>query len=231
MGARAAPARGARVEAHVRFWHTTVGKKAVMAVTGLLMVGYVVVHLLGNLQVFAGRERVNAYALFLKSEPVLLWGVRIVLLVSLVLHVAAAVQLAALRREARPAAYAEKRPTVSTWASRAMLVTGAGTLAFVVYHLLHLTWGVVHPAFSHEDVYGNVVVGFLSLPVAAAYAVGLFFVGAHIYHGGGAMFRTVGVSNPRHAGGLQRAAAVAAVVLALGYVSMPIAVQLGWVRP
>lgn len=231
MGARAATTRGARYGAPGGFWHTTVGKKVVMAVTGLLMVGYVVVHLLGNLQVFAGRERVNAYALFLRSEPVLLWGVRIVLLVSLVLHVVAAVQLAARRREARPVPYAEVRPTVSSWASRAMLVTGAGTLAFVVYHLLHLTWGVVHPWFSHDDVYGNVVRGFQSVPASVAYAVGLFFVGAHIYHGGGSMFRTVGVSNPRHAGGLQRLAAVAAVVLALGYVSMPIAVQLGWVRP
>src|ERR1700674_5104370 len=127
-----------------RFYESTIGKKAVMAVTGLLLAGFLIAHMLGNLQIFLGPEIMNHYAETLHGNPPLLWTVRTVLLVSVVLHIWASIQLSFIKRQARPIPYAKYRPIHSSWASRTMMLSGPIIAAFVVFHLLHLTTGTIH---------------------------------------------------------------------------------------
>src|SRR5256885_11174980 len=144
------------------FYASMVGKKVVMGVTGLIGIGFVILHSLGNLLVFRGPAAMNSYSHFLKSTGELLWTLRIVLIVAVVLHVVAAVQLARQSRAARPISYTKREPQVATIASRTMRWGGALLLVFIVLHILHFTTGTIRPAgvFSHEDVYTNVVAGF-----------------------------------------------------------------------
>jgi succinate dehydrogenase / fumarate reductase, cytochrome b subunit len=214
----------------VGFWRTAIGKKAVMAVTGLILFGFVVGHLLGNLQIYLGEERIDAYSLFLRETPSVLWLVRLVLLAAVLLHVTAAVQLAAEARRARPVAYRGRRWLRASWSSRTMLLSGVVILGFVVFHLLHLTFGTVHPDFDAHRVYRNVVLGFQRPGVSAFYLVAMVFLGLHLLHGLWSFLQSLGVHHPRTTGKLRRFATVAAVLLVLGYASMPIAVLAGLVR-
>ena len=146
------------------FWATAVGKKLVMAVTGVVLFGYLVGHLLGNLQVYLGADQMDAYAAMLHSLPALLWGVRILLLVSVVAHIVASIQLARLTQEARPIDYIKKEAIASTYASRTMMWSGPIVAAFIVFHLMDLTWGNVNPAFQEGHVYDNLVASFSRWP-------------------------------------------------------------------
>jgi succinate dehydrogenase / fumarate reductase cytochrome b subunit len=211
------------------FFSATIVKKAVMAVTGVVLFGFVVGHLLGNLQVFLGPDRLNAYAAFLKSNIELLWGTRIVLLVSVTAHIVVALQLYALKNQARPVAYAKKNNSHSTTASRSMYITGPMIAAFVVYHLLHLTWGVAHPDFSDTDVYSNVVFGFQQWPVSVAYIVAIGLLCLHLRHGIYSMFQTLGVAHPRWTPRIKSAATLMSALIFLGYVSIPVSVLAGWI--
>lgn len=206
------------------FWQSTIGKKVVMAATGLIMVGFVVGHALGNLLIFQGPERVNAYAAFLKSTGGALWVVRGVLLASVVLHAVAAVQLTRRARAARPVGYEARAPQVSTLASKTIGWGGALLAVFIVYHLLHFTFGGVHPSFSHADVYSNMIVGFSNPVVSAFYIVAMAALGLHLYHGVWSSMRTMGVSpgspHPLH----RRVALVLAVLVWLGFTVIPVAV-------
>ena len=212
------------------FWSSSVGKKAVMAVTGVIMIGFVVGHLLGNLLVFRGRSETNEYAEFLRSTGSLLWLARAVLLVSVVLHVIAAVQLTRRQQAARPTGYARRDPQVSTFAARTIRWGGVIILAFVVYHLLHLTFGTAHPRFVPADVYGNVVTGFSVWWVAAIYLVAMAALGLHLYHGTWSSFRSLGLTRPTRHPFRRRAVAVLAVALWLGFSLIPVAVLAGVVR-
>jgi len=211
----------------VRLFDATIVKKAVMAVTGVILFVFVVGHLLGNLQVFLGAERINAYAAFLRSNLELLWGVRIVLLVSVIAHIVVTVQLASLKSKARPVGYAKKKNAHSTIASRTMYYSGPMIAAFVIYHLLHMTAGVVHPDFQEGEVFANLVYGFQQIPVSIAYIVAIAFLCLHLNHGIYSTFQTLGAAHPKYMPRIKRAAAVISILLFLGYISIPISVMAG----
>src|SRR6185369_16649510 len=178
-------------------WGSSVGKKAVMAVTGLIMVAYLITHVLANLLVFQGPQKINAYSAFLHGTGGALWIARLVLLAALVLHVVAAVQLTARRRAARPVGYAGGREAqVSTWASRSIRWGGVFILVFLVYHILHFTLGTVHTAFVEGDPYHNVATGFARPLVVVFYELAMAAVGFHLYHGIWSSGRSLGLSAP-----------------------------------
>ena len=213
------------------FFSATIVKKAVMAITGFILFGFVTGHLLGNLQVFLGPERLNAYAAFLKSNLEILWGVRTVLLISVIAHIVVTVQLYSLKTKARPVAYVRKDNAHSTTASRSMYLTGPMIAAFIVYHLLHLTVGVVHPDFSDTDVYSNVVYGFQQWPVSLAYVVAIGLLCLHMSHGISSMFQTLGIAHPRHTPRIKFAARAIAILFFIGYISIPVAALTGLLTP
>jgi succinate dehydrogenase / fumarate reductase cytochrome b subunit len=222
-----APRRSSRLGL---LWRSTVGKKAIMAVTGLVLVLYVVVHMLGNLQVFAGPGKIDAYGRLLRVAPTLLWSARIVLLVAAVAHAWAGIDLQLKARRARPVAYADYRPEASSTASRTMLWSGLLILLFVVYHVLDLTLGVVHPDFREGEIYRNVVVAFGRLAGVVAYLIAMVALGFHLWHGVYSMFQSLGLSNRRLTPQVQKLAAALATVLAVGFSAIPLAVILGLVR-
>ncbi|HZS59411.1 MAG TPA: succinate dehydrogenase cytochrome b subunit [Gemmatimonadaceae bacterium] len=214
-----------------QFWRSTVGKKIVMAVTGLIMIGFVIGHLAGNLLVFAGRGRINAYSAFLHSTGEVLWGVRLVLLVSVILHITAAVQLTAIDRAARPIGYAKHQYEAATWASRTIRWGGVLLLVFIVYHLLHMTVGTVHPSFTPGDVYHNLITGLSVWYVAAFYLIAMLALGLHLYHGTWSSIKTLGLEqDSRVPLRRRRMVWVFAVVMTLGFAVIPLAVVLGVIR-
>lgn len=217
----------------LRFWQTTIGKKTVMAVTGVILFGFVVGHLAGNLQVFEGPEKINRYAAFLKSLPALLWGTRIILFVSVILHIWSSFQLWLLQREARPIGYVKKVNLNSTYASRTMQWSGPIILAFVIWHLLQFTIGAVHPGapFDEHNIYNNVVLGFQVWPVALFYIIAMGMLCYHLYHGLWSMFQSLGFCHPVYTPVLRALAKVVAILLAIGYVSIPVAVLAGLIKP
>ena len=212
-------------------WDSSVGKKILMAVTGLIWVAYLITHVLANLLVFQGPAKINAYSAFLHGTGGALWGARLVLIAALVLHVIAAIQLADRRKEARPTGYAAGREhQVSTWASRTIRWGGALILLFLVYHILHFTIGTAHPDFVEGNPYHNVTMGFRSLPVVALYLIAMGAVGLHLYHGLWSSGRSLGVSPPSPRPLRHSVALVLALLVWLGFSVIPIAVYAGVVR-
>jgi succinate dehydrogenase / fumarate reductase cytochrome b subunit len=222
----------AREARPAHFWASTNGKKVVMGVTGCILFLYVTVHMLGNLQVFEGQEKLNAYGRLLHASAELLWGARIILLASVILHITASVQLALRNNAARPVGYAKKQNVASDYASRTMYWSGPILLAFVIYHLLHLTAGIVHPgsSFIEHDVYHNVVAGFQVWYVSAWYIFSMILLGFHIRHGAWSMFQSLGINHPRHTPILKKAALVFAIIITGGYIVIPLSILLGWVK-
>jgi succinate dehydrogenase / fumarate reductase, cytochrome b subunit len=216
----------------VSFWQSTNGKKIVMAVTGAMLFAFVIGHMLGNLQVFDGPERINAYGHFLHSLGEILWAERIVLLTAVVLHITASVQLALHNRKSRPVGYTRRQAINSSYASRTMYWSGPIVLAFIIFHLLHLTAGIIEPgaAFIEGDVYHNVVAGFQVWWVSVWYIFAVSLLGVHLSHGIWSMFQSVGVNHPRYTPLLKKAAAWIAAIIVLGYISIPISVLLGIVK-
>jgi succinate dehydrogenase / fumarate reductase cytochrome b subunit len=214
------------------FWHSAVGKKVVMAITGIIGIGFVIGHMTGNLLIFRGAEAINAYGRFLHGPAgELLWVVRVVLIASVILHVFAAYQLTQQSHAARPQNYVKREPQVSTLASRLMRWGGLLLLIFIVFHILHFTTGTIRPGvFVPGDVYTNVVTSFQIWWVALFYVVAMIFLGLHLYHGAWSSFRTVGASG-RSPNPLRRqiAAAIAFIVW-LGFTLVPVAVFVGVVK-
>src|SRR5271156_4264408 len=223
---------GVRRNPAATFWGSTNGKKAVMAVTGAILFGFIIGHLAGNLQIFEGREKLNAYGHFLHSIGELLWPVRIVLLVSVALHIIATVQLALLKKRARPVGYSRREAIASSYASRTMYWSGPIVLAFVIFHLLHLTAGYIHPgaAYIEGDVYHNEIAGFQVWWVSLSYIVAISLLGLHLRHGLWSMLQSVGIHQPNYTAALKNAALVLALLIVLGYISIPITVLLGLVK-
>src|SRR5438105_6185345 len=174
-----------------RFYESTIGKKAIMAVTGLVLLGFLIAHMLGNLQIFLGPAVMNHYAETLHGNPPLLWTVRTILLICVVLHIWASIQLTMIKKEARPVAYVKRANVNSSWASRTMMLSGPIVAAFVVFHLLHLTTGTVHPQFVELHAYENLVNGFLVIPVALVYIPAMVLIGFHLSHGLRSMFQSM----------------------------------------
>jgi len=216
---------------------SSVGKKILMAATGIVLVGFVVVHMAGNLKAYLGREHFNEYARFLRTvgSPALpqgsvLWIARIVLLACVGIHIWAAVSLTRTSWAARPGKYAKGNDLAFSYASSTMRWGGVILAAFVVFHLLHLTTGNVHPDFHPDDPYGNLVVGFSSLPVALAYILAMAALGFHLYHGVWSGTQTLAITNARFERWRRPAALVLALVVVVGNVSFPLAVLAGVIR-
>src|SRR6201992_1866143 len=210
------------------FWGSTIGKKVVMAVTGVMMFGFIIAHLAGNLQIFEGPAKLNAYGAFLHSIGELLWPVRIILLICIGLHITATVQLALRKKRARPIGYSRKQAIASSYASRTMYWSGPIVLAFIIFHLLHLTAGYIHPgaAYIEGDVYHNVVSGFQVWWVSLSYIVAICLLGLHLRHGLWSMFQSIGFLQAQHIAAFKAAAIWIAVLIVLGYISIPISVLL-----
>ena len=212
------------------FASSTVGRKIAMAVTGLIMAGFLVVHMTANLLAFAGPEHINAYARFLRSVPELLWLVRAVLVISVIVHAISAFQLARAGAEARPVGYAMREPQIATIASRTIRWLSILLALFIVVHLLHFTTGTLLPGFVHLDPYANLVLAFRSQRFMAVFYIAMMIVlGLHLYHGTWSAVRALGLSRPRRNPFSRPFATVFAVALWLGFTAVPVAVLFGWI--
>ncbi len=218
---------------------SSLGKKYLMAGSGLVLLLFVIGHLLGNLQVFLGPEAINRYGNFLQTNVEVLWPVRIFLLVCVLVHIWTAIQLTAENRAARPAGYANWEPTAASYASRTMMMSGLIVAAFIIYHLLHFTAMVQavnftgkdfnsHPEFfdaqGRHDIYRMMVVGFRKPLVSLFYIVGVGLLCLHLSHGAGAMWQSMGWKKRSYAPLLDGLAKWGAIVIFLGYISIPIAI-------
>jgi succinate dehydrogenase / fumarate reductase cytochrome b subunit len=209
------------------FYRTAVGKKVIMAVSGLFLVGWLTAHLTGNLLVYRGAEAMNGYAKVLHSQTPLLWSVRFLLIGAVVAHVTAATQLTLQARRSRPVGYAKREPQVSTLAVRTIRWGGALILVFLIFHLLHFTTGTVHPDFQAEDVFANIQSGLSNPLVALFYLAAMAAIGAHFYHGLWSSIRSLGLAPPAANPFRRRMAAGFAVLVWLGFTSIPLAALLG----
>jgi len=224
----------------VAFWNTMIGKKVVMAITGIALVGFVIGHMLGNLKIFTGPETINVYSRFLREVGMpeleygqLLWLVRIFLLICVVLHITAAVQLTRMSRAARPIGYATKKDIETTWAARTMRWGGVLLVAFIVFHLFHLTGGLVGfgpGQFKDLAVYQNVVAAFAVWPIASFYIIAMAALCLHLDHGIWSLLQTLGWNTARNEATLLMISRVIAVVVFLGFTSVPVAVMTGWIH-
>jgi len=209
------------------FWDSNVGKKIVMGVTGIGMVLFVMTHVLGVLTIYQSADAIDNYANFLKGKPALVWPTRFLLLSAVVLHMVAALQLRNRSRAARPVGYEAYEPQVSTLASRTMRWGGVLLLAFIVFHILHLTTGTLFPAdYRAGDVAGNVIRGFNIWWVSAFYIAAMVSLGLHLYHGVWSSPQSLGVSYPARSV-RRRVALVLALLVAGGFIAVPLGVLAG----
>lgn len=220
---------------------SSLGKKYIMAVTGFFLFAFVAGHLVGNLQIFLGPEAINRYGHFLQSNVELLWPVRIGLLTIVGLHIWSAIKLSLENKAARPVPYAEYKALGSTYASRTMLVGGLIVLAFIVYHLLHFTvrvkainltgqsfLDIPHDMENRYDVFRMMVLGFSNIWVVLFYVVGVGLLCLHLSHGASSMFQSIGWKNSAYRPFLDKGAKIVAVLIFLGYISIPVAIQAGY---
>jgi len=211
----------------VGYYSSSLGKKVLIAVTGIILFAYVFAHMLGNLQIFMGAEQINRYAELLHASAALLWFARLVLLFSVGVHIVAAFQIWRRNRSGRPVKYRVFRTPEADYAARTMVWSGPIIAAFVVYHLLHFTTGTVHPEFRHLQPFENVIVGFSNPLVSAFYIIAIVLLAVHLYHGLWSLFQTMGWEHPRFNSWRRFFAVAASVVIAIGYISVPVAVLTG----
>lgn len=216
----------------LRFFSTAIGLKLIMAVTGVMLSGFVFVHMLGNLKAYEGAEALNAYGKLLRVEPAILWAARFGLIGAVALHIAAYLALTKRNLGARPVGYREKKSRESTYASRTMRFTGPLLGLFIVYHILHLTVGAgfLHDSYKEGDVYHNLITGLDAPLVAGFYVLSVSALGFHLWHGIWSMLQTLGFYQSRK-GSLGKKLSIGfAVLVALGFMSVPISVLTGLVK-
>src|SRR5688572_18517224 len=222
-----------------RTWGSSLGKKYIMAITGCALFGFVIGHLLGNLQIFLGPETLNRYGHFLQTTPELIWPARIGLLAMAVLHIAAAATLTAQNRAARPVGYDHFEVVAASYASRTMMMSGLIVFAFIIYHLLHFTiqvpgvnftgndFKVLEDAKQRHDIYQMMVVGFKQPLVSLFYVLAVALLCLHLSHGVSSMFQSLGWKNKSYGAFLDKFALLAALLIFAGYASIPAAILLG----
>lgn len=215
-----------------RMLNSSIGLKITMALTGVILSGFVLVHMLGNLQVYQGPEALDAYGKLLRKEPALLWTFRLVLLSAVGLHIWAFLALTRKNLQARPQAYQARKYKESSLASRSMIITGPLILAFIIYHILHLTTGTVHPDFQEGAVYHNLVAGLKGLGgiVGWIYIVAMIMLAFHLWHGVWSMFQTLGAPEDRYRSLGRRFATIFTILVTLGFASVPLAVLTGFLK-
>lgn len=214
----------------LRVWQSSLGKKFLMAVTGVILFGFVIGHLVGNLQIFIpdNGAAIDAYAKFLQTSKGLLWTMRIGLLAAVILHIVCAIALTKQNKAARPEPYRYKDYREAGYAARTMMISGPLIALFVIYHLGHFTTGHFAPAgFDHARVHDNMIAGFKVWWASVAYIAAMALLGMHLYHGGWSMFQSVGVNHPKWTPILKKGAAIAAILITLGYISIPLAIWAG----
>jgi len=214
------------------FFGSSIGKKVVMAATGFVLFGFVVGHMLGNLQVYLGPEALNAYGEALRHilHGTGLWIARGGLLVAVFLHIWAATSLTLTNLAARPVGYREWQARESTYASRTMVWSGPILLVFILYHLAHFTTGSVHPDFIEGDVFHNLVVGFMNPWASGFYILAMVALGLHLYHGVWSMLQTLGLSHERWNPLRRLVAGAFTALVVVGNISIPVAVLTGYVH-
>jgi succinate dehydrogenase / fumarate reductase cytochrome b subunit len=221
------------------FYHSSVGRKMVVAITGVILILFVIGHLLGNLQIFLGPDWINGYSQHLRDLGPLLWLIRIFLLVTVIFHIYVTIRLAIDNRRARPEPYIDKEYVKATFASRHMVMSGLIVLAFIVYHLAHFTFRKTDARFpllkldplNRYDVYSMMVYGFQNYFVSGFYILGLFLLALHLSHGSSSFFQSLGMNDKKLTPRLAFGGRVFAWLLFVGYISIPIAVLLGFVKP
>jgi succinate dehydrogenase / fumarate reductase cytochrome b subunit len=219
--------------------HSSVGRKMIVAVTGVILILFVIGHMLGNLQIFLGSEWINAYSQHLHDLGPILWMIRLFLLTAVILHIYFTIQLAIENRHARREAYRDRNYVKASWASRHMVASGLVVLAFVIYHLAHFTFRATDPRFAllkpdahgHYDVFSMMVYGFQNVYTSAFYIIGLFLLTLHLTHGSSSFFQSLGLNNQRLTPKFAIFGRIFAWLLFIGYVSIPIAVLLGSIKP
>ena len=220
----------------VRAALTSIGAKMVMAVSGLLLILFLVAHMLGNLQVFAGPDLINAYGHKLRTVPGLLVVARVGLLTLLVLHVTSAIRVTLANRAARPEKYAMQKAQVAGYASRTLFLTGSLIFVYAAYHLVHFTGHQVHTqyltgpdAHGYFDVYSMVVGSFQNPFIAWAYIVAMLMLYSHLSHGIASFIQTLGFSHPRYSASIRWIGPITSAIIVVGFILVPLSVQLGWV--
>ena len=211
----------------------------IAAITGIILILFVIGHLLGNLQIFLGPDWINGYSQHLRDLGPILWIIRIFLLTTVIVHIYVTIRLAIDNRRARPEAYIDKQHVKATFASRHMVMSGLIVLAFIIYHIAHFTVRVTDRRFAllkadplnHYDVFSMMVYGFQSIYVSSFYVLGLFLLALHLSHGSSSFFQSLGLNNKTLTPRLAFGGRFFAWLLFLGYTSIPIAVLLGLVKP
>jgi succinate dehydrogenase / fumarate reductase cytochrome b subunit len=216
------------------FYQSSIGKKITVAVTGVILILFVIGHLLGNLEMYLGQEHTNWYAEFLRSTGPLLWIVRIVLLTAVVTHIVATIQLTVENRRAKPKRYAIRAPQASTIASRTMIYSGLLVLCFVIYHLLQFTFQTTNPEYrtltdaqGRHDVYHMVILAFRQPLISSFYLLAVYLLAWHLSHGFGSLTQTLGINNRKISELLANGGRVVSWLIFAGYASIPITVLLG----
>jgi succinate dehydrogenase / fumarate reductase cytochrome b subunit len=209
--------------------NSSIGLKLVMALTGVLLSGFVLVHMLGNLQVYQGPEAINDYGKLLRKEPALLWAARLTLLAAVGLHIWAYFALWRKNQKARPQGYRARKYRESSFASRSMTITGPLVLLFIIYHILHMTTGTVHSSFEEGAVYHNLITGLGGI-VGLIYIVAMIMLAFHLWHGVWSMFQTLGAPEDRYNSLARRFATVFTLVVTLGFIAVPLAIMTGYLK-
>jgi len=221
----------------IAFYQSSVGKKIIVGLTALILILYVLGHLVGNLQIYIGQGRINAYAKFLHDLGPILWVIRVFLLAAFVTHIVATIQLAQENRLAKPQKYAVAYYQRSTIASRTMLVSGLIVLCFVIYHIMQFTLLVTDPRYhelhdsaGRHDVYRMLILGFSHPLVSLFYVLALFLLTAHLTHGFASVVQTLGINNRKLTHFVSIGGQTLAWLVFAGYVSIPFAILLGFIR-
>ncbi len=223
----------------VEFYRSAVGKKWMMGLSGIVLMGFVVSHLIGNLKLYLGRGEIDLYGEALRNMPghllprtVLLWAIRIVLIAAFAVHIQAAVALTRMNQKARSTRYQSPRDYVAaTYASRTMRWSGVIVLLYLVFHLMDLTWGVANPQFVRGDPYNNLIFSLQRPVVAVVYTVANLALGLHLWHGAWSMFQSLGINNPRINAFRRWFARGFAAIIVIGNVSFPVLIQAHVVEP